>query len=113
MATDFDKLNYISSNVIDKIVIEDAVTTPLEYIVAGGGTTTTQTVTNTYGTAGFVTLSWSIDGVNYYPAQAYTDATAPYTANGWCDAASIYIYMENYSGAGVTFRIKFTLDTVN
>lgn len=113
MATDFDKLNYISSNVIDKIVMEDTITTPLEYVVSGGGTTTTQTVTNTYGIAGFVTLSWSVDGINYYPAQAYTVASNVFTANGWCDATSIFIYMENFTAGSLTFRIKFTLDTVS
>jgi len=101
------------STVIDKIVKEDNVATPLSYVVAGGGTTTTQSITNTYGIAGFVTLAWSIDGTNYYPAQAYTDALAPYTANGWCDASDIYIYMENFSAGSVTFDIILTLDTLD
>lgn len=112
MALQPNNLNYTSALVIDKVVYDDTVTAPLSYTVAGGGTTTTQTVTNPYGKVCFITLSWSVDGTNYYPAQAYTTSNALYTANGWVDATSVYIYMENYAVGSVTFSIKYALDTI-
>lgn len=112
MAYDPSKINYYSGDNIDKVVYENK-DSPLNYNVAGGGTTTTQTVTNQYGAKAKVTLAWSIDGTNYYPAQAYTTSAAPYTANGWCDATTVYIYMENFSGAAVDFRIIYALDTLS
>ena len=104
------KLNYTSQYPIDKIVQQD-VTGTLSYSQTTGGDTT-HSMPNTYKKNGFVTLSWSIDGTNYYPAQAYTSPSAPYTANGWCDNDNIYIFVENYSGSTQTFTIKLTLDTI-
>lgn len=107
-----NNLNYTAAYAIDKVVYDDPVETPLVYNVAGGGTQVTETIPNPYEQVCFITLSWSVDGINYYPAQAYTAATAPYTANGWVDATTVYIFMENFSGSAVDFSIKFALDTI-
>lgn len=112
MVYDPSKLNFFSLDNIDKVVYEN-IDTPLSYVVAGGGTTVTQTVPNEFGDKAKITLAWSVDGTNYYPAQAYTASSAPFTANGWCDATSVYIYMENFSAGAVTFRIIYTLDTLS
>lgn len=105
------KLNFISQDNIDKVVYNNR-DTPLSYAVVTGGSST-QTVPNSYGQKAKITLAWSVDGTNYYPAQAYTTAAAPYTANGWCDASTVYIYMENFSGSTQTFRIVYALDTLS
>lgn len=92
----------------DKILYEGT----LQYSLAGGGTTTTQELPNPTGIKCFITLAWSVDGSNYYPMQAYTDASAPYTANAWVSASTIYLYMENYSAGTVTFYLKYALDSI-
>lgn len=102
-----DKVRFTSLFPPDKIMYEGTYSQSL----AGGGTSTTITLANTVGQA-FMTLAWSIDGTNYYPAMAYTDSTAPYTANGWCDSNNVYIYMENYSAGTVTFYINYALDSI-
>lgn len=112
MTSDLSKLNYTSQYPIDKVVVDDQVATPLTYTGIPDLTQTTQTVPNTFGQKCFVTLSWSVNGTDYYPAQAYTAANAPYTANGWTDSALVYIFLENFSGGTVDFWIKFTLDTI-
>lgn len=108
LQTNANKVRFTSLFPTDKIVYEGT----FSRSVAGGGTEVTSEITNPYGIKAFITLAWSIDGTNYYPAQAYTSPTAPYTANGWVDANKIYIYMENYSGGTVTFYVKFALDSI-
>lgn len=108
LVTNINKVKYNTVFQSDKIVYEGT----YSQSIAGGGTTATITLANPYGAKCFITLAWSIDNVNFYPAQAYTAASAPYTANGWVDATSIYIYMENYSGGTVTIYTKFALDTI-
>jgi len=111
MPSQVNKINYSSEYTIDKIVYENK-DSPLTYSVADS-TTPTQTVTNPLGAKCFVTLAWSVDGSNYYPAQAIVSPSNPYTANGWADATTVYIYMENFSGSTQTFYIKYALDTIS
>lgn len=108
LVTNADKVRFTSLFPTDKIVHEGTYTRS----VAGGGTQVTDSITNPYGKKAFITLAWSVDGTNYYPAQAYTAITAPYTVNAWVDASTIYIYMENYSAGTVTFYIKYALDSI-
>lgn len=103
-----NKVRFASIFPPDKIVLEDTYSQSL----AGGGTTTTVTIPHNYGQKCFITLRWSVDGTNYYSAQAYTDASAPYTANGWCNDTNVYIYLENYSAGTVTFYIDYKLDSI-
>lgn len=103
-----NKVRFTSLFPTDKIVYEST----FSRSVAGGGTQVTTSITNPYGQKAFITLAWSVDGTNYYPAQAYTAITAPYTVNGWVDDTTIYIYIENYSGGTVTFYIKYALDSI-
>lgn len=105
-----DKLNYYSGDGIDKVVAEN-IDTPLTYSVPDL-TTQNQTLTNPYGIKCFITMSFSVDGTNYYPAQSVLTDLNPTTANAWVDATSIYLVMENFSGSTKTFYIKYALDTI-
>lgn len=108
LASNINKVKYNTVFPSDKIIYEGT----FNQSIAGGGTQSTYTVANPYGKKCFITLSWSIDNVNFYPAQAYTDGTAPYTANGWVDASNVYIYLENFSAGTVTIYVKYILDTI-
>ncbi len=92
----------------DKVVYESPV---LEYSV-GGGATNTATIANPYGKKAFITLAFSTNGSDYYPAQAYVTMTNTYTANGWVDANNVYIYCENNSGGTINFYVKYVLDAI-
>jgi hypothetical protein len=110
MAVDFTKLQASSDYVADKIVYESPV---LTYSV-GATTATTKTVTNEYGLKAFITLAWSVDGTNYYPMQSTvsTNYVTQYTANGWCNNSTVYIYLENNTAGTLTFYIKYVLDSI-
>lgn len=113
MPSNANDTNFDSNYLVDKVVYENK-DTPLTYSV-GATTNVTQTVTNSYGAACFITMAWSIDGTNYYsadaviPAAAYTTAQ---TANAWVDATTVYIYLENNSAGAVTFSVIYALDTI-
>lgn len=106
-------LNFYSGFPIDKVVFENK-DTPLSFTV-GAGANSTQTVANPLGAKCFITLAYSIDGSNYYPGGAILP-TAIYAegvvANGWTDATSVYIYMENNLASPQTFSIIYALDTI-
>lgn len=99
-----------SDYVSDKIVYESDV---LTYSV-GATTATTKTVTNPYGIKAFITLTWSVDGTNYYPMQSTISSNyvTQYTANGSCSASTVYIYLENNTAGTLTFYVKFVLDSI-
>jgi len=103
-----DDFSFTSDRNTDKIIYESGV---LSYSV-DTGTEPTKTINNPYGAECFTTLAWSVDNVNFYPAQALLSASNPYTANAWCDASTIYIYLYNDSGGTVTFYVKLVLDTL-
>lgn len=110
MAVDFTKLQFSSNYVADKIVYESPV---LTYSV-GATTVITKTVDNSYGIKAFITLAWSVDGTNYYPMQSTVSSNyvTQYTANGWCSASTVYIYLENNTAGTLTFYIKYVLDSI-
>lgn len=108
LTTNINKVKYNTVFPSDKIVYEGT----YSQSIAGGGTTATITLDNPYDAKCFITLSWSIDNTNFYPAQAVVSPSNPYTANGWVDATSVYIYMENFSGSTVTIYTKFALDVI-
>lgn len=107
LLSNINNVAFASAYPIDKIAYEGTATESV-----ANGVTTTKTYSNPYGKKAFVTLSWSVDNSNFYPAQAYTSPAAPYTANGWCDASNVYVYLENFSGSTVTFYIKYVLDSI-
>lgn len=108
LVTNINKVKYNTVFQADKIVYEGT----YSQSIAGGGTTTTVILSNPYRAKCFITLAWSIDNTNFYPAQAYTAASAPYTANGWVDADNVYIYLENFSASTVIIYVKYALDVI-
>lgn len=102
-------LGFLSTYTIDKIVYENS-SAPYTFGLADSSTVT-NTIANPISTKCFITLAWSVDGTNYYPAQAVVSPTNPYTANGWVDNNFVYIYAENFSGSTQTFSIIYALDT--
>ena len=77
------------------------------------GSTGSQSITNPLGYKCFITLAWSIDNVNFYPALAYTQASAPATVNACVSDSTITFYLDNFSGSTQTFYIKYVLDTID
>lgn len=109
MAVDYTKISFSSDKPIDKILYESEV---LQYTV-GGGATTTETVPHGLGEQVFVTMAWSVNNTDFYPAQAVVDASNPYLANAWADSSDVYIYLDNAgSGGSTTFYIKYVLDSI-
>jgi hypothetical protein len=110
MSVDITKLQFSSDYVADKMVYESDV---ISYSV-GATTATTKTVTNPYGIKAFVTMIWSVDGTNYVPMQSTVSSNyvTQYTANAWCDASNVYLYLENNTNGALTFYLKFVLDSI-
>ena len=108
-----DHLNdiYFSTSFpIDKIVYESEVLTYLEL----ASFSTTHTLDNPYGRKCFISLTWSVDNENWYPAQAYIEIANAYTVSGWVDDDNVYILTENINFAGIdrTFYVKYILDEI-
>lgn len=108
LADNYDKVAFATYWPIDKIVYESPVLT----YVQGAGSESTSLVDNPYGRKCFITLAWSFDQTNWYPAQAFTTLTSVQTVNGWVDASNVYIHTRNGAGSSVTFYVKFVLDTI-
>ncbi len=96
-----------SKHPLDKILHENT----KQYTVAAT-TTETKTEPHDAGAPCLPTSRWSVDNVNFYPADAYTEAAAPYTAKVTCDETNAYIWMENNTGSPVTFYVQYTLDSI-
>lgn len=96
-----------SKHPLDKILHEDS----KQYVVAAG-TTEMKTEGHPAGVPCLPTLRWSIDGVNFYPADAYTEAAAPYTAKATCNETNVFLWMENNTGSPLTFYLEYTLDSI-
>lgn len=108
---DKNKINYLSDDIIDKVFSENT-SDPISYGGIANGGTTVKTLLNPLGQKCFGTLAWSVDGTNYYPMQAYTSASAPYTANISVNNSTIFFYLENFSGSTQNFWIIYALDTI-
>ena len=108
LASNFDKVAFASIWPIDKVVYESPVLT----YVQGSSSSSTRTVANPYGKKCFISLVWSLNQVNWYPAQSFTTLTSVQTVNGWVDDTSVYIHTRNGAGSSVTFDVKFVLDTI-
>lgn len=96
-----------SKHPLDKILYEDS----KQYTVAAG-TTEVKTEPHSAGAKCLPTFRWSVDNSNFYPADAYTEAAAPYTAKATCDKTNVYIWLENSTGSPVTFYVQYTLDSI-
>lgn len=108
LVDNYNDIAFASQFPIDKIAYESEV---LSY-TQGASSGTTRTLTNEYGRKCFISLIWSTDQTNWYPAQAYVTLTNTYTVNGWVDASTVYIRTENNSGSSITFYVKYVLDTI-
>lgn len=80
----------------------------------GASSSSTQSITNPYGAKCFITMAWSTNNVDFYPAQARVQPLLAniVTANAWTDASNIYFYLENNTGSTVTFYLRYALDTI-
>ncbi len=126
---DVSKLQFYSSYPIDKIVLQGTQT----YTVAGSTDITTpnrviQTIPNTFGTRGKITLSWSTDTANFYDQLSPTRFISTFfggaqglsfQAQGGCSDSTIYFYLQNglsdNAGAAVsqTVTINWTLKSTS
>lgn len=108
LKTNINKAKYVSVFPTDKIAAEGTIS----YSVPDS-TGVTNTIPNPTGKKGFLTLSWSVDGTNYYPAQAFINANNPYAVNGYVTTANIAFILQNFSGTGTkTFYLKYTVDNI-
>lgn len=111
LTPDVSKLNFVSNYPVDKVVAENKAL-PLIYTVAAY-TEVTNSIPNPYGKKCFTTMSWSLDGSNYYPAQAKLSNAFMPSANAWADATNVYFYLDNSGMAtSSTFYIIYALDTI-
>lgn len=107
LLSNINKVRFCSLFPTDKIVYEDTYSQSL-----ATGSSVTVPIVNPYGRKCFITLAWSVDNVNFYPAEGYTAVSQPYTANAWVSDSTIYIYLTNSSGGTVTFYTRFALDSI-
>jgi len=107
LITNISKTKFVSLFPSDKIALDDTIS----YEVPDA-TEITPTIPNPTGKKGFITLAWSVDGTNYYPAQAYTAATNPYAVNGWVSESQIGFILQNFSGGAKTFRLRYVVDNI-
>lgn len=108
LQTNINKAKYVSLFPSDKIAIEGTI----NYTVADS-TGVTNSIPNPTGKKGFLTLSWSVDGTNYYPAQAFINANNPYAVNGYITTANISFILQNFSGTGSkTFSLRYAVDNI-
>lgn len=122
-----DLMSFMSLYPIDKILFEQ-VEEPLEHTVAAsydnGGIVMPKsdilTIPNPIGKKAFITMKWSIDGVNYYPQKAilYNPGNPvpagkrPATVGCCIDDDEIQFFFTHYSLNALTFRIKYVLDNI-
>mgnify|MGYP000930807036 CR=1 FL=1 len=107
LITNISKVKFTSIFPSDKIAVDSTIS----YSVATS-TEITPTVPNPTGKKGFLTISWTVDGTNYYPAQAYTAATNPYAINGWVSTTDIGFIIQNFSGSTKTFTLRYVVDNI-
>lgn len=107
LVTNVSKTKFTSVFPSDKIAVDDTIS----YSVPDA-TEITPTIPNPTGKKGFITISWTIDGANYYPAQAYTGPTNPYAVNGWVSSSDIGFILQNFSGGAATFTLRYVVDNI-
>lgn len=107
LVTNISKTKFVSLFPSDKIALDDTVS----YSVPDA-TEITPTIPNPTGKKCFITVSWSVDGTNYYPAQAYTASTNPYAVNCWVSTTDIGFIIQNFSGSTKTFSLRYVLDNI-
>lgn len=108
LQANINKAKYVSIFPTDKIAVEGTIS----YSVADS-TGVTKTIPNPTGKKGFLTLSWSVDGTNFYPAQAFINSNNPYAVNGYVTVDNIAFILQNFSGTGTkTFQLKYVVDNI-
>jgi hypothetical protein len=123
MTVDVTKLQFYSGYPIDKIFSEG--TTSITVVACSDPTTApsiaTKTVSNSYGIAGFVTASYTVDGSNYYGQDTsfnYWDATTAsvypeITLATACDNNTIYFMVQSlYRPSSLTVTINYAVDSL-
>lgn len=111
---------------VDKVLFEQL--TPITWgvgpAVDGGGfyfpKPDVYQITNPIGKKAFITMMWSIDGINYYPNKPilYQPGNpipaGEVGATVGCSIDDDYItfYSTHYIGAGVTYHVKYVLDSI-
>lgn len=120
-----DLLSFHAQFPIDKVLFEQ-VETPLTHVVGaavdGGGFYMPKTdilqIPNPAGKKCFMSLVWSLDGVNYYNAKQFlynptSNPSKQKATVGWAlNADYIWFYFTHYIGSSQTFRIKYVLDNI-
>lgn len=107
LVTNVSKTKFVSLFPSDKIALDNTIS----YTVADS-TEITPTIPNPTGKKCFLTLSWTVDGTNYYPAQAYTASTNPHAINGWVSTSQIGFIIQNFSGGTKTYTLRYVLDNI-
>jgi len=116
MPVDYDKLQFVSKEKIDKILGSfDPVTTSFPGSWGGFLTTGSFSIANPAGIKALPTMKWSIDGINFYPARLkFPIAGAPAATVGIVVSASeVVFYWSNNTGSAVTFICVWTLDFID
>lgn len=115
MPIDYDKLQFISKDKIDKVVGNFGVTrTP--FASSGSPAYGSHSIPNPSGMKALGTMKWSIDGVNFYPPRLkfpIPGAPAGVTVGMVVNATTIWFYWQNNTGAPVNFLVDWVLDFID
>ena len=130
MSVDLTKLQFDSSEAVDKIAVystsTDASTGALPHYKATipaavsppNSTIYTGTVSNPYGKRGLLTISWSLDTTNWYPENVpiyyFNTANNVYAWRmlvfGGCSDSTIYFGFNTQSDTSTLVYLQFAMD---
>jgi hypothetical protein len=116
MAINYDQLQFISKDKIDKVLgTFDPVTTTFAGTWGGSLTTGSSSIANPSGLKALGTMKWSVDGINFYPPRLkFAIPGAPNATVGMVVSAStVTFYWSNNTGGAVTFTVKWVLDFID
>lgn len=121
MTVDRSKLNFYSGDPIDKIIVyssktdssDPSIPADVTYSIAAGSpfpaTFLLQSIPNPYGQRGTPTLSFSLDGTNYYEQSDQPNASLQVSVICGCSDSTIYFYIQNQSTSPQTVHIQFAI----
>lgn len=119
MTLDVTKAQFETVNDVDKIAYNASGSLTATAASPPSSTVTTATIPNPYGKRCLMTLSWSLDNINYYPTNVpifyYNSGLQSYLWQalgfGGCSDSSIYLCCTTQYGSPQTVFIQFAVDS--
>lgn len=119
MTLDVTKVRFETINDVDKIAYSAAGSLTANAASPPLSNVTTATIANPYGKKCLMTLSWSLDNVNFYPTNVpifyYNASQQGYLWQalgfGGCSDSLIYLSCTSQYGSAQTVYVQFAVDS--